>query len=183
MRKISNWDEIEEYAGGGESLPIGPKFCKITDVDDIQGKSYLIVYFDIASGEFAGWYDGIEKRTGRRYGFINRSYKDTALGFFKAFITAVEKSNPGYKWDWNEKSLIGKAIVVNYREEEYISKDGDVKKNVKPFEFRSIQAMKEGKVELQPKPLLLTPEELAAAKKPAAQTTSFDEIADDDLPF
>ena len=36
-----------------------------------------------------------------------------ALPFFKAFITAVEKTNAGYQWDWDEKKLIGKNVKLN----------------------------------------------------------------------
>ena len=155
MIKISNWDDIEEYTGGGESLPIGPKFCKITDVEDVPDRSYLVVYFDIASGEFAGWYDGIEKRTGRKYGFIIRSYKETALGFFKAFITAVEKSNPGYKWDWNEKGLVGKRFGGVFGREEFMTQDGQKKFATKLMQIRSVEGLKEATV---PEDKLLSPD-------------------------
>ena len=31
-----------------------------------------------------------------------------------------EESNPGYTWDWNEQSLVGKLFGGKFREEEYI---------------------------------------------------------------
>lgn len=39
--------------------------------------------------------------------------------YFKGFITAVEESNPGYKWNWDEKTLKGKKIGIVFRMEEY----------------------------------------------------------------
>ena len=47
-----------------------------------------------------------------------RSYKTNALPFFKGFITAVEKTNPGYTWDWDEKKLIGKNVIAVFGEED-----------------------------------------------------------------
>ena len=44
--------------------------------------------------------------------------------FFKGFITAVEESNPTFKWDWNEQKLKGQRIGVVLREEEYIPQQG-----------------------------------------------------------
>jgi hypothetical protein len=76
-----------------------------------------------------------------------RSYKRTALSFFKGFITAVENSNPGYKWDWDEKKLVGKNVIAVFGEEEYL-KDGQVKTSVKLVEFRSLDAYKEGKIKV-----------------------------------
>ena len=48
-----------------------------------------------------------------------RSYKESTIGFFKGFITAIEKSNPAYRWDWNEQGLKGKLIGIVLQEEEY----------------------------------------------------------------
>lgn len=50
--------------------------------------------------------DGSEQDAGRKRGF------SSAMGAF-------EKSNPGYKWDWNEQSLKGKAIGFTVRDREY----------------------------------------------------------------
>ena len=36
--------------------------------------------------------------------------------FSEAFITAIEKTNPGYKWDWDEKKLIGKNVIAVFGE-------------------------------------------------------------------
>jgi hypothetical protein len=32
---------------------------------------------------------------------------------------AIEQSNPGYKWDWNEGGLKGKIVGINVREGSY----------------------------------------------------------------
>ena len=38
---------------------------------------------------------------------------------FKTFIYHIESSNTGYKWDWNESSLIGKYFGGVFGEKEY----------------------------------------------------------------
>ena len=45
---------------------------------------------------------------------------------FKHFTNCIEESNVGYKWDWNERGLIGKFVGVVMQEEEYLKKDGSV---------------------------------------------------------
>jgi hypothetical protein len=45
---------------------------------------------------------------------------------FKHFINCVEESNAGYKWAWDEKSLVHKFVGVVLGEEEYQKKDGSI---------------------------------------------------------
>ena len=181
MRQIEGWDLVNE-AGELKQLPTGAYACKIIEVIDNVDKEYLDVYFDIVEGEFKNYFTTLFNSTGKNYGRIARSYKTNALPFFKAFITAVEKSNPGYKWDWDEKSLNGKLCAVSFRDEEFET-DGVVKVRAKPEEIRSIQALKEGKIEIKPiKKLERLPsaEELMASRNTIESPTQID---DEDLPF
>ena len=148
MKVIEGWDEIEEV-GQLKTLPAGPQICKIIEVIDKQDSEYLDVYFDINEGEFKGYFTQLFENSGKNYGRITRSYKSAALPFFKGFTTAVEKSNPGYKWNWDEKTLRDKLCVVVFRDEEYES-DGQIKVRAKPDEIRSIQALREGKIKVKP---------------------------------
>ena len=176
MKKIENYENIRDFSD--VSLPVGPQPCKITDVIDHPDKSYLEVRFDIDSGEFKGFYKNMFEKNGSWRGTIIRSYKESALGFFKAFITAVEKSNTNYSWlanDWNEKSLIGKYVIVNFREEEYLAENNEIKTSIKPFEFRSIQAWKEGKIQ--------TPKKLEIERNTITESSTLPDISDEDVPW
>lgn len=177
MKIIENYDLINE-AGELKKLPAGPQICRIVEVLDVPDKEYLDVYFDIADGEFKGYFKTLQDNTGKNYGRITRSYKSSALPFFKAFITAVEKSNPGYKWDWNERGLSGRLCVVNFRDEEYLS-DGQIKVMAKADEIRSIPALRAG--EILVKPL----KKLEIVQQPVEESRNLDkiEIPDDELPF
>ena len=172
MRKIENWETVKESSEFAQLVP-GPQICKIINVEDIADKEYLKVYFDIVGtdksigmkpetvmkllatypelNELVGEFKRQEGAFGNwpSAGITYRSYKDSAAKFFKAFTTAVEKSNRGYAWAWDEKSLIGKYVVVNFGEEEY-AKDGEVSVSTKAREFRSIEALVAGEVKLLP---------------------------------
>ena len=172
MKVIENYDLINE-AGELKRLPAGPQICKIIEVVDKPDQEYLDVYFDISEGEFKGYFTALFENTSKNYGRITRSYKPNALPFFKQFITAVEKSNPGYKWIWDEKSLTNKTCVVNFREEEYLV-DGSVKTMAKAYEIRSLEALKNGLIKTLPmKKLEVQPEQISPTV----------DLSGDDLPF
>ena len=104
---------------------------------------------------------------------------DTALSFFKGFITAVEKSNPGYHWDWDEKKLIGKNVIAVFGDEEYEDKNGNIKIGTKLVEFRSLEAYKEGKITVPPLKKLERPEPKVSESANLEQL----QMLDDDFPF
>jgi len=185
MIKPEGYEQVTE-AGEVRKLPAGIYGLIITDATDVPDRQYLNINLDIAKGEFKDYF----KVIGCNY---IRSYKTNALPFFKAFITAVEKSNSNYKWDWNEKSLIGKNVVGVFGEEEYVANDGSVKVRVVLKDVRSLQAFKEGTLKV-PELKKLSPEEIEERMKqlqpisseilqPVEEVKTESVITDDDLPF
>lgn len=195
MRKIENWETVSESSEFAQLVP-GPQICKILNVEDIADKEYLKIDFDIVGTDRAigmkpdtiikllATYQELNELVGEfkrqdgafgkwpSAGTTYRSYKDSAAKFFKSFTTAVEKSNKGYQWAWNEKTLVDKFVVVNFGEEEY-EKDGSVKVSTKAREFRSIEALVNGEVKLLPIKKLTN----------APSTTSTQATSDSDLPW
>jgi len=149
MKKIENWNEVSETSGF-KDLKVGAFVCKILKVEDLSDKEYIKVTFDIVEGELKNYFQEASDRLGKWLyaGQEIRSYKTNALPFFKAFITAIEKSNDGYKWNWNEQSLVGKKIVAVFGEEEYAALDGSIGVGIKVQEWRSAVALREGKIKL-----------------------------------
>jgi len=183
MKKIENYEEVEELKDFAV-LTIGPKNCVITNVIDEVEKQYLKVEFDIVGGELDGYYADLFKKFGGKYrGSIIKSYKPTAASFFKGFITSVEESNKGFTWDWNEKTLVGKKIVVNFREEEYINKENMRATVIKPFEFRSFEALRNGKINLAPAILTLEKQHKTAPEGEEENTTQLTKEEEELLPF
>lgn len=170
MKKVENWEQVQELGSG---IKAGIYICQIVDVENVEDKNYLKVYFEIIEGDFKHYFSNkqeVDKKWPFNGAFI-RSYKDSALSYFKSFITAVEKSNPRFVWAWDEKELEDKTIVVVMGEEEYL--DGnEVKISVKPVEVRSLVALKEGKIKV--------PEikRIKVEEKPTVE-----KIKDEDLPF
>lgn len=147
MRQIPNFDQVQE-TGERKQLKPGIYPLVITDVVDVPDKEYLEVYFDITDGEFKNYFNDLSKNAGKDYSRTIRSYKESALPFFKSFITAVEKTNSSYKWDWNEKSLKGKNVIGVFGEEEYLNKDNEVAVMCRLQEFRSLEAYQQGKLKV-----------------------------------
>lgn len=132
MKKI-DLTNVQE-AGDFQRLPAGAYECVIQAVEDITDKEYLKVTFDIAVGEFAGYYTKTREDhpDWTWVGEYCRSYKEKALGMFKRFCSAVSKSNGNFVFDGNtinsdERTLVGKKIGIVLREEEYYGNDGEKK--------------------------------------------------------
>lgn len=155
MRKIDNFENVQE-ATSFKRLPVDAYVCKIMNVDDVPmdaktGKGdYLKVSFDIAEGEYKGYfkkqYDA-DTRADKKWpnsGSFIRSYKDSALPMFKGFTNALEKSNKGYTWDYDEKKLKGKTIVLVIGDEEYLNQKGEKRTRNYVSAVRSLEAYKAG---------------------------------------
>ena len=143
MKKIENYEEIQAVSGDFEKPKAGGYVCKIVAVEDVPYNAetdkgdYLRIEYDIAEGKLYDYYKLQRERWGTTWkpSFI-RSYKEKALGMFKHFTNCVEKSNDGYSWNWDEKSLVGKLIGLVFGEEEYENGNGELKtrlivKNIK----------------------------------------------------
>lgn len=143
MKPTSNWDKTPAQTGGAETLSAGGHQVRIRGAECKQSKSgrdMIVLYFEIAEGSE---YDGIMMRQyERQKGFGNAQAKWPNMGTmyqlvtdqtgstnprFKGLIAAIERSNSGYKWDWNEAGLKGKVLGVVFGEEEIIGqRDGQL---------------------------------------------------------
>ena len=121
--KPINWDAVEENQEY-ENVKPGGYVAKIFTAQDKPDKEYIEMCVDIAEGEYTNYYEELAKRKDYWALKLYRSYKDSALGFFKSFYKAVESSNPGYKWNNDERTLMGKYIGIILQEEEYEKNDG-----------------------------------------------------------
>lgn len=132
MRAIDTTNVQE--AGEFSRPAAGAYICTIEKVEDIAEKEYLKVTFDIAEGDFKGYYSTMREDhpDWPWAGAYCRSYKEKALGMFKRFCSAVSKSNGNFVFDGNtvnadEKTLAGKRIGIVLQEEEYYGNDGEKK--------------------------------------------------------
>ena len=156
IKRPNNWNEVREFSDS-QKLPVDAYVCKIRRAV-VQNNGYgdqLCLLLDIHEGEFKGFYDNDFKNNqnqDKKWKGVLRvwlpkddgSEKDEwTKSSFKGMVTAFEKSNPGYQWNWDETSLAGKLIGVLFRNEEweFNNKTGWT---VRPFKAISVDRVRDG---------------------------------------
>ena len=134
MKAFNNYDDAKKAAQKTASvkLPAGAYVCKIMGVryeEGTDGRSDLLVLqFDITEGEqkdfFKKQYEANTSEDKKWKGTV-RVYVPTDDGserdgltkrIFAGWIDAVEKSNPGYSWGWDETTLKNKMVGIVFGE-------------------------------------------------------------------
>ena len=199
MKKIENWDNIEAKGMDDfKALPIGAYECKIINAvenhNEESGKTTLKVMVDIASGEYKDYFKKrYDSNTAIDRKWDNNATKYLAFegentSFFKGFITTVENSNVGYKWNWDETTLRDKKIVGVFQYEQYKKQDGTKGIKVRLNKFRSLGKL--GEIEVSDSIKMLDGTytsyddymEKVEEKKPFSDFGNIVEISDE-LPF
>ena len=153
MKRIENWENIQESTSFKRLTPNG-YICKILKVEDHPDKEYLKIYFDIFKGDDKGYfkkqYDGDTRKEKKwpNAGTFIRSYKDSAASMFKGFTNAVEKSNKGYQWNFDEKTLVNKVIGLIIADEQYQNQKGQVRVRNYVAAVRSVETIEKGEYEI-----------------------------------
>ena len=174
-------------------LPKGLYTAKImgAKVEGTEPDQRLIIRLDISEGEFAGYYSRRYKADQDRGSQFTVKYKgDYAIQIpneanprrqhyewdhraFCGAIWAIEQSNPGYHWDWNEAGLKGKTVGINVRQGTY---------NGNPYttigRLESLEEMKAGRVKLMRD---AEPRGDVQPTQPVPET--FTKVEDEDIPF
>lgn len=166
MQPIPGYDQAPAYTGETIVLPAGLYKCMIKQVNVIQDnkqREQMVICFDIVEGTQK---DGYASPTAEYKDFYMKQFKarkqsdpntkwggivrqlthGDSLPFFKGIMTSVEKSNPGYRWDWNEKGLVGKYFGGIFQREEFETSDGQKKMATKCVQVRSLDGLKDAKV-------------------------------------
>ena len=196
MRKINNWANIKPQAEYSP-LPAGGYVCRImgAEMKTYDGRNgelieKLAISLDIAEGDhkdhFADDYRG-QTFEDKRWGCVlSLSYPpedapetDWRYGVLKAAVEAIEESNPGYHFDWDERKLKGKTVGCLFRSEEW-EYNGKSGWKVRPFKLLDAQRVREGKF-TQPKEKPLKKATNANYNETASEFEAVD--VDSDLPF
>ena len=183
--------EAKRSTSNKETLPAGGYVCQIQGArveEYSNGFSTLVLAVDVIEGEFAGiWkrdYDNNPNEDKKWRGTFRISIplddgSDQDAWTKRKFgnaIWAIEQSNPGYSWDWQEKGLKGKKIGLIYRNKEW-EFNGNTGWTTEAAGADSIDNIREGKFKpLKDKPLKNRPTVYQSFAEPEAAN-------EDDLPF
>lgn len=182
MRQIDNWDNIQEATGEFERPAPGGYIARIVSVEDVEEKEYLRIEWEFEEGTYKGDNAATYNRAGFWPLLLIRSYTEKALGFFKAFKTSVEVSNPRYVFSTqNVHTLEGKLMGVVLGEEEYTKNNGTVGVRAYVYQVRSVEAIRKGDFKV---PGLKKLANQSPARTTAYTPGAFEPLPDDgDIPF
>lgn len=197
IKKPNGYDDAPVY-GNNEKLSLGGHICKIKTarVDNYEWGGVLILAYDIAEGS---QYDGFYERN-YRLQQENKKWKGTyrvtippenptdeksvkTVSIFKTAMTAIEESNPGYKWNWDESSLKGKLFggVFGRKEYDFNNRHGFY---VECRYIRTVEEVKNGVDVPEDKLLNTSNNSPSSASHTNGSSENFESIpTDDDLPF
>lgn len=123
--------------------------AKVEKVNTKKGEMEVLrVLFDISEGEYKDYYKklydfkekGKEKKDKRWecdlvFWLESKNSTEEANKMsaerFKRFINDVEKSNEGFKFDWDEKKLVGKEVGLAFSLEEWLNRENNIFTSVK----------------------------------------------------
>lgn len=131
-------------------LPSGGYVCIIQEVADHSNeeKPYLEIVYDIADGEYVGFYSDDWGRNHPQAHSVRQYCTEASMGVFKGFINAVNESNNA-DFDpavgFNEQNMRGLLIGLVIGKEWYNADDGTDKWFMKVFNVKSVKAIQEGK--------------------------------------
>lgn len=165
MEKIEGYDTVQALTGEYEILKPGGYICKIIAAKEEKskrGNRMLTLALDIDEGDNKGFFMKKFEEMKKQKREPNQEIKypnaaiyhqmlegnDRAVGFLKGLMTSLEASNPNFKWDWNEKKLVGLKCGAIFAEEEYEKLDGSVGTICKVKFIRTTKCIEEGKFKI-----------------------------------
>ena len=159
LKKPENWDQIEGVEFGDyETLELGGHEIVIKNAYVYTGRTgntSLKIEVDIAGNDkqanfFQKQFDGNPSADktwpNGACKYVSLKEEENCLKMFKGFTTAVEKSNPGYIWNFDEKTLIGKKLCGVFGLEQYEKQDGTTGFATRLTQFRSLEKLSEVKI-------------------------------------
>jgi hypothetical protein len=180
--------EIKRSSSGRETLPAGGYVCQIVSakVESNDWGDVLIIAHDVCEGDYSGifkrdydnntnenkkWRGTFRVRLPKDDGSEKDEWNKRSLG---NTIWAIEDSNPGFTFDWDEKKLKGKKIGLLYRNKEW-EYNGNTGWTTEAIAAESIDNIRDGKYK--------TPKDKPLANKPTTAFANAIEESDGELPF
>lgn len=192
LKKFDDYESTQTY-GNYEQLPKGGYVVKIlgVEVKNYSGRDSIVLSCDIAEGDYKDhfakdyrsqegdnkkWhctaFVGIPTDDGsQRDGWTKRA--------FKTFTKALEDSNEGYSFDWDEKKFKGKLVGGLFNIREYEGNDRQIRQSTSLSGWTSVEKIRSGNYKL-PKDKLLERKPEQVENVGYGTPVAF---SDEDLPF
>ena len=191
IKKFKDYEQTKSY-GGFDRLPKGGYVLVIKGAEVLSNRigEYIKISADIYEGEFIQFFTReykAQQTEDKKWhcNYLLNVPKDDGSeqdGWtkrkFKTFTEALEDSNEGYHFDWDEQKFKGKLIGGLFNEREYEGRDGAVRRATNWAGVCTVDKIREGSYTL--------PEDKLINKAPTTSSTGFMEIpdgVDDELPF
>lgn len=178
--KHINWNEVEAYKTGEfKKPPAGGYICQITAAEDDPKNERLLFEFDIADGEFKGYYRNLYNNKKFWAAKYVKSYKTKAQGYFKQMLDCFEKSNRNFSFHDDEREFRDKYIGLVLGYEEYVGNDNKVKQGIIVTDFKTVKEIQNGEFDI-PELEKLSDDNFDRVQDAASAVSNDD---DDDVPF
>ena len=179
--QIRGYDQVQGVNPGEfVQLSAGGYICHIVHAEIAQskaGRDMLVLYIDIAEGEFANYF---KNQTDREKQFdSNKKWTNAGIyrqmiynndgscsKFLKGFLNTMERSNAGLKingGDFEPSDLHWKLCGFVFGQEEYEKQNGDIGTRTVICFPRTVDTIREGKFKVP---------ELKKLNKPAAESAA-----------
>lgn len=167
IRRPEGYDTVSAMrAGESSAIPAGwykATILKAEGGETQSGAAYVDFFVDIIDGQYARYYEKDYKNQSpnvngeKKWRGVYRQFTEgKSTPFFKGAITAIEDSNDGFHFDFDETKLKGKLIGLGIRREEFESADG-ARWTSKPYAFCDIKKVIAGEMPVpKDKPLNTT---------------------------
>lgn len=161
MRAFKGYNEAKVYTET-EKLPAGAYVVRLLKGARVEASEYgetLLVPFDIDEGDYKDFYTRqfqSSQMEDKKYKGVFRmrlpkedgtEQDEWTLRRLKTNLVAVEDSNAGYHWDWNEAGLAGKKVAMLFQNKEWEFKN-QTGWTAQPHSLISIEKFREGKYKL-----------------------------------
>jgi len=139
MQKPQDYDSAQALTAGRFDNPAaGWYVLGIVKAEEIKvkngdraGEPMLALELDIAVGPHANHYRKLSEKLGKPL-YLRHNRVISQANYLKGDIQAIEKSNPGFIFNFDEKTLVRKLVGAALREEEYLhAQTQEVKSNIK----------------------------------------------------
>lgn len=163
IKRFNDYDKTQSYSDY-QQLPKGGYVLKIMGAENVNDQ-YVKISCDIAEGEYKDFYTNDYKNQQRedkkwRCNYLLCLAKDDGTeqdGWtkrnFKTVMEALEDSNHGYHFDWDEKKFKGKLIGGLFNEREY-EKDGNVRRATNLAKLCTVEKIRSGNYKIPADKLL-----------------------------